>query len=145
MVRKFITGTLLVVMVAWAEMSLAPMLAMHILHARPGHEMAANMAAHHQDMPVGHPCCPKIGRGQSAVSLQLAASSLPCQDEHRCCFLRGPQNLPAPVNAGQGPGQEVALAEAAELSALLTESHIFLAPVSTPGPPLAAFGMVLRV
>jgi len=145
MVKKSISAALLVVMVAWAEMALAPMLAMHIWHVYPAHEMAANMAAHHHVMPAGHPCCPKIGETGNANLLEFAASSLPCQDEHRCCFLQGPQNLPVPVKAGQKLSQEIALTEIGELRSALAESHIFTAKTVALGPPPGLLDMVLRV
>jgi hypothetical protein len=143
MVKKSISAALLVVMVAWAEMALAPMLAMHIGHVYPAHDMAANMAAHHHGMPAGHPCCPKISKTENANLFEFAASSLPCQDEHRCCFLQGPQNLP--VKAGQKLSQEIALAEIAELRSALAESHIFTAKTVAPGSPPGLLGMVVRV
>ena len=39
MFKKSIAAALLVVMVAWAEMALAPMLAMHAGHVHPAREM----------------------------------------------------------------------------------------------------------
>jgi hypothetical protein len=145
MVKKSIAAVLLVVVVAWAEMAIAPMLAMHVLHVHPAREMAANMASHHDVMPAGHPCCPKISKTENAAPLELTASALPCQDQHRCCLLQGPQNLPVPVNDGQKISQEIALAETVELNPVLAQSHISFTTTVAPGPPPGLFGMVLRV
>ena len=45
MAKKVIAALLLVVVAAWAEMTMAPMFAMHAGHMRPGYEMAADMPA----------------------------------------------------------------------------------------------------
>ena len=148
MVKKSIAAALLVVMVAWAEMALAPMLAMRDGHVHAAHEIAEHSAAHRHAMPAGHPCCPKIGKTQTedAAPLEFAAGSLPCQDEHRCCFRQGPQSVPAPVSAGHRLSQETAPAETAELSpAHDAESHVCPATAIALGPSPGVLGMVLRV
>src|SRR5271167_1364427 len=105
MLKKSIAAALLVAMMAWAEMALAPMLFMHTGHVHAALEMsepmAAHPAAHHHVMPAGHrlPCCPGIGKTENAALLEFAASSLPCQDDHRCCFQQGPQSMPALARA----------------------------------------------
>lgn len=50
MAKKLIAAVLLVGITAWAEMTLAPMLAMHAGHMRAGHETVADMAV----APSGH-------------------------------------------------------------------------------------------
>jgi hypothetical protein len=116
MVKKSIAAALLVVMMAWSEMALAPMFVMHAWVMHPAREMAEHKAAHHHVMPAGHPCCPGISKAENAAPIEFAASNLPCQDEHRCCFLQGPQNVPAPVSAGHRLSRDVARAEIAELN-----------------------------
>ncbi len=148
MFKKSIAAALLVVMVAWAEMALAPMLAMHAGHVHPAREMAEHvagqMAAHHHVMPAGHRCCPGLGKTENTAPLEFAASSLPCQDEHRCCFQQGPQSVPAP--ASSRPSREIVPAEIAELSPDHdAESHLSPATAVAVGPPPGQFGMVLRV
>ena len=148
MCKKSIAATLLVVMVAWAEMALAPMLALHVPHVHPAREMAKSvsgqMAAHHHVMPAGHPCCPRLDKTEDAAPLASAARSLPCQDEHRCCFQQGPQSVPAPAGARLLP--EIAPEEIAGLSPDHdAESDVSPATAVALGPPPGQFGMVLRV
>ncbi len=143
MLKKSIAAALLVVMVAWAEMALAPMFIMHALHVHPAREMAEHQATHEHAMPAGHPCCPKLGKSENAAPLEFAAGSLPCQDEHRCCFRQGPQSVPAPASAGFS--REIAPARTAELSPAQAESQVSPATAIAPGPPPGLLGMVLRV
>lgn len=146
MLKKSIAAGLLVVMVAWAEMAVAPMFVMHVWPVHPAREMSEHMAVHHhRAMPAGHPCCPGLGKTENAAPLEFAASSLPCQDQHRCCFLQGPQSVPAPVSAGRGLSREIASATIAEFSPTHAEWHISPATAVAPGPPPGLLGMVLRV
>jgi hypothetical protein len=146
MLKKSIAAALLVVMVAWAEMAMAPMFAMHVWHTHAAGEIAEHNAAHQHAMPAGHPCCPGFGKTGNAVPLEFAASTQPCQDRHRCCFLQGPQNVPAPVSAGRGLSPDPAPAEIAEINPPLdATSHVsptFAIALTLP-PDL--LGMVLRV
>ena len=147
MLKKSISAALILIMMAWAEMAMAPMLAMHVWPAHPAYEMAENMAGHghHHALPAEHPCCPKIRKTENASQLAFAASGLPCQDQHRCCFLQDPQNLPAPVNAGQKFSQEISLGVIAELAPAPTHAHVSLEPRVSPGSPPDLLGMILRV
>ena len=147
MFKKSIAAALLVVMVVWAEMALAPMLAMHAGHVHPAREMAGQMAGDHHVMPAGHPCCPGLGKTTSDTArLEFAASTMPCQDQHRCCFLEGPQSVPAPASAGDKLSRDIAPAETAELiPANDAESHVSPATAVAPGPPPGLLGMVFRV
>ena len=145
MVKKSIAAAMLVAMVAWAEMAMAPMILMHAGHVHTAREMAEHKGTHHHVMPAGHPCCPGLGNTENAAPLVFAASSLPCQDEHRCCFRQGPQSVPAPASAGHRLSQEVAPAETAQLSLTHTESHVSPAVAVVLGPPPSLLGMVLRV
>lgn len=149
MAKKSIAAALLMVMVAWAEMSLAPMFLMAAGHVQPSHEVAVHKAPGRHVMP-GHPCCPKISKTEIskteiAAALVFAASSLPCQDEHRCCFLQGPNNVPAPASAGKKLSREIALADAAEFVPVQAESRVSPMIAGTPGPPPGLLDMVLRV
>ncbi|MFY9906307.1 MAG: hypothetical protein WBX02_08885 [Terriglobales bacterium] len=142
--QKPIAAALLVVMVAWAEMALAPMLLMHTGHVPAAREMSENMAAHHHVMPSGHACCPGLGKTVNPVALELAAGSLPCEDGHRCCFQQGPQSVPARLNTRLT--RELAPAEVAEVNPVRDEeSHLFPATEVAPAPPPNPLGMVLRV
>jgi hypothetical protein len=150
MFKKSIAAALLVVIVAWAEMALAPMLAMHSRHVHPAREMAESgtgqIAAHHHVMPAGHPCCPGLGKTGNTAPLEFAASSLPCQDEHRCCFQQGPQSVPAPASAGDKLSRDVAPEEIAVLNpAHDAESRVSPATAVAPGTPPGLLGMVFRV
>ncbi len=145
MVKKSIAAALLVAMVAWAEMALAPMFLMHAGHVHPAREVAEHMAAHHHVMPVGHLCCPGPGKTGETAPVEFAAVSLPCQEQHRCCFLQGPQNPPAPVSSRYRLSQEIAAAEITQLSPAQAESHVTPATAVVPGPAPGLLGMVLRV
>jgi len=148
MLKKSIAAALLVAMVAWAEMALAPMLAMHAGHVHRALEMSAHNTAHQHVMPAGHPCCPGIGKtteDAAPADFAFAAGSPPCQDEHRCCFRQGPQSVPAAVSAGKRLS-DIAPATAAELSRAGASSHVFPATTFALGPPPPGrLGMVLRV
>jgi hypothetical protein len=145
MVKKSIAAALLAAMMAWAEMAMAPMFLMHAGHVHPAREVAEHMAVHHHVMPASHPCCPGLGKSGEAAPLEFAATSLPCQEQHRCCLLQGPQNLPAPVSSRYRLSQDIASAEIAQLSLAQAESHVSPATAVVSGPPLGLLGMVLRV
>ncbi|MFY9646773.1 MAG: hypothetical protein WAK29_16450 [Terriglobales bacterium] len=144
MFKKCIAGALLVVVVAWAEMALAPMFIMQVWHVHPAREVAEHMAGHHHAMPVSHPCCPGIHTTASVAPFQFAAENLPCQDEHRCCFRQGPLSVPVPVRAGRGISPAISSGEVAELR-LPATSNDFSATVAVPGPPPGLLGMVQRI
>jgi hypothetical protein len=146
MVKKSISAALLMVMMVWAELALAPMLFMHAGPMHAAREMSERMAAHHHAMPAGHqhPCCPGIGKTENTAWLEFAATSLPCQDEHRCCLQQGPQSVPAPIDsrASQAPAPP----ELASLSPAPTvASHLPPTILVALGPPPDQFGMILRV
>jgi hypothetical protein len=149
MAKSPIAAILLFSIATWAEMALAPMLAMGVGHVHPPVEITdsnAHPSGHHHVMPAGLPCCPKIGEKTEDPSLvEFAAGSLPCQEEHRCCFRQRPQSVPAPVSTGNGSTQELACAEADELNSVVAESHISLPAISALGSPPSVFGMTLRV
>ena len=153
MVKKSIAAALLVVMVAWAEMALAPMLAMpaHMLPAivTPAIITAGHSAMHDHAMPAGHPCCPKIGmpnKSDEQVAFEFGSSRLPYQDQHRCCFRQGPQSLPTPVSSQPRLSQGTASAETAEIrSARDSESLIFSGIQFALGSPPSTMSKVLRV
>src|SRR5208283_2353215 len=145
MLKRSIAATLLVVMVVWAEMALEPMFLMHAGHVHAAREMSGHLAPHHHVAPASqrHPCCPALGKTENTAGVEFAASSLPCQDEHRCCFQQGPQSVPAPVSARLS--QPIAPAEIAERSPAQAEWHVPPATAVALGPPPGQFGMVLRV
>lgn len=143
MLKKFIAAVLLFGMMAWAEVALAPMLFMHAGHVHAASAMAEH-AAHHHAMTAGHACCPGIGKPVDHGALELAASDMPCQDEHRCCFRQGPQSVPAPVSTTASSEGAPAQVADASLSSHAT-SHVFPTILVATGPPPDRLGMVLRV
>jgi hypothetical protein len=157
MARKAIAAVLLLAIAAWAEMALAPMLAMHAGHMRPGHEMAADMpaehAAHHHAEPAqiaAHRCCPRFHKAESEGLLEFAASIPGCDDPHSCCFRQGPQSVPAPVRevktGDQRLTQELAAAAAAETSPTRAVAVLVVADRPLALSPLPeVFGMTLRI
>ena len=121
MVRKSIAAFLLVVIAAWAEMTMAPMFAMHAGHMRPRHEMAADMPRQHawhnhagrgQAMAVGRPCCPGLHKMEPIAMLEVVSGNPACDDPHSCCFRQGPQSVPAPASDVQRLAREMAPAMA---------------------------------
>ena len=146
MLKRSIAAALLVAMAAWAEMALAPMLVMHGGHGHAAREMSEHKGAHKHAMPAGHPCCPGLNETRNAAPIELAAGSLSCQDQHRCCFLQGPQSVSALMTSGHKLLRDIAPAEIVELSPVRgAGSRVFPATAITPGPPPGMFGMVLRV
>ena len=146
---------LLLVIAAWAEMTAAPMLAMHAGHMRPGHEMAADMPMHHAahrhaaPSPAkseGRPCCPSVRKTEPADLPQLFSGGPACDDPHSCCFRQGPQSVPAPLRNVRPVTREMAPALAGELIPVLR----LVAPVLRDSslalsPPPDIFGMTLRI
>jgi len=156
MARKAIAAALLISMVAWAELVLAPMLAMHAGHMRPGHEMAVDMpsghAAHHHtamdraEPAPQRPCCPGIHESESKLAFELTAGISGCDDPHSCCFRQGPQSVPEPARDVQQLTQDVAPVMAAEVNPSPFPGKL-PACDSTPtlSPPPDVFGVILRV
>lgn len=156
MLKKSIATALLVAMVAWIELALAPMFIMHVWHVQPAAEVAGHMAAHlaapQHAMPAGHVhrghlCCPGPSTGDANTHpFEIASSSLPCQAEHRCCFQQGPQNVPVPVSASRGDSRNIANVGASELSTLQNEQfQVSLTTAAITGPPPGIFGVILRI
>ena len=155
MAMRATAGVLLISVSIWAEMALAPMLAMHAGHMRAGHEMAADMSAehgaHHAQPPeeMDHPCCPRTHNQTSANTLEIAAGAPLCADPHSCCFRQGPQSVPAPAREPEGNDKLskhplaalLALTIPANKRTSREPSNCFLAL----SPPADAFGMTLRV
>jgi hypothetical protein len=144
MIRKSIAAALLFSMVAWAEIMMTPMLAMQIGHSHQP-AMAVAMAAHHAAMPADHASCPRIGGSENPALLELAATSAPCHEEHRCCFRQGPKDLPSPASSGHRFSREIVSLEVVALRPDRAESNVSLATAVAPGSPPGMFGMVLRV
>jgi len=174
MPKKAIAAVLVMVMAAWAEMALAPMLAMHAGHMRPGHEMAQDMPAphsgrdhaghHHAEQIVSEqivsrqivtraeerPCCPGLHKMEMAEVLEVTSGRPACDDPHSCCFRQGPQSVPAPVRDGQDDWQRLAraMAPAVAVDASPVRSAARFA-IRDSGlgldAPAEVFGMTLRV
>jgi hypothetical protein len=147
MMKKSIAAGLLMVMMVWAEIALAPMLIMNLWHGQAAQAMSEQMNAHLHVMPAGHPCCPRIGEPipnkEDLAGFEFATTSLPCQDEHRCCFQSGPVNVPAPVSAARRYSRAI-IPATAELSVPATSNEVHATAVA-PGPPPGLAGMLLRV
>lgn len=153
MAKKAIAAVLLVAMAAWAEMVMAPMLAMHAGHMRPGHEMAEDMpaehAAHHHAEDVqmaGHPCCPGLHRAEPEAVLALTADAPACDDPHSCCFRQGPQSVPAPARDVQKLAREMVPTGAATVRPAVVAAERAIGNEDLAfRPPPDVFGMPLRV
>jgi hypothetical protein len=157
MAKKAIAAMLLLVVAAWAEMALAPMLLMRAGHMLPGHTMAGAGAeqdtrqtqAHHhaqQAQAAALPCCPELHKREPGAALVWIAGAPNCDDSHSCCYRRGPQSVPAPVRDVQRLGRELAPAAAMKVN-LPVESETKVAGSSLLGfrPSADAFGMTLRI
>jgi hypothetical protein len=152
--KKGIAAILLVVIAAWAEMAMAPMLAMHAGHMRPGHEMAADMpaehSAHHHSQPAqaatGRPCCPGVHAAEPVEVMELVSGAPACDDPHSCCFRQGPQSVPAPARDVQRLARQMAPAAAVEINPerAAAKSAIHSTALILHCPP-DVFGMTLRV
>ena len=153
MAKKAIAMMLLVAMVAWAEMALAPMLAMHAGHMRPGHEMAADMPAqyghhaqHQQAKAEGLPCCPGFHKVQPEATPMVSARAPACDDPHSCCFRQGPQNVPAQLRDAQKPTRDITPAVLAQSPPACATARVSLPDsVLESSPPADVFGMILRI
>jgi hypothetical protein len=153
MARKAIAAMLLVAIAAWAELALAPMLAMPAGHMHRGHALVAevisqSVADGHTAAagPAKHACCPPaIRHAEPSGTLELVADSSDCQRSHRCCFGQGPQSVPAPASETRPLGRQMVAAIPSQATQM-PSSHTTAptAPVaSRPNP--RTFGMTLRV
>lgn len=153
MVRKAIATVLLLAMAVWAEMAMAPMLAMHAGHMRPGHETVADLPASH----AGHhhaestqmderPCCPGLHKAAPEDMSELAEGTPTCDDPHSCCFRQGPQSVPALASEAQQLTGEMASSDTTTVSltpasaGLVIDSSVLALP-----PPPNLYGMTLRI
>lgn len=159
MAKKATAAVLLLIVAAWAEMTIAPMLAMHAGHMRPGQEMAADIAvehsAHHHSASsqsedaqtnAERPCCPGHHKMEPADVLEVVSGAPACDDPHNCCFRQGPQSIPAPARDVQRLGREMTLAAAVETipEPGADNSAAWSSPSSSASPPQVS-GMTLRV
>jgi hypothetical protein len=149
MLRKTLASVLLLVIAAWAEFALAPLLAMHG-HMAPGHETAADMPAHHAHHGMSgdsqKPCCPGFHKVQPEAEFVLLSGAPACEDPHSCCFRQGPQSVPAPVRDVQNLTREIAPVTIAVAIPVLPTARF--APRDSKlslSPPPDLFGMTLRV
>ena len=162
MEKKAIAGVLLLAIVAWAELLLAPMLLMHAERLHLGHEMALSgahdtgvtSATHHHPghaHAAGLPCCPDLHKEGShratSNSLLFMVSSTPeCADSHRCCFWQGPQSVPAPVRDVQKFERNTAPLSPTQASLPVHTEPRFAGDTPLAVPPHAdLFGITLRI
>jgi hypothetical protein len=159
MAKKATAAVLLLVIAAWAEMTMAPMLAMHAGHMVPGHEMAADMPAEHfahrhfahqhseyAQTAAERPCCPGVHKMEPAVVLEVVSGTPACDDPHSCCFRQGPQSMPAPTRDVQRLARQMAPAAVVEINPerAAARSAIHSSALILHSPP-GVFGMTLRV
>jgi len=147
---------LLIGITSWAELALAPMLAMHAGHMRPGHEMVADMphgGHHHHGASNGNqqaeskkPCCPGLHNVEPTIVLEIASAAPACDDPHSCCFRQGPQSVPAPASDVQKLTRDLAPATIIEISVgAPVAKHVAFDSTPVFSPPPAILGMILRV
>lgn len=171
MAKKAISALLLVAITAWAEMALAPMLAMHAGHMRMGHETVADMpaaqpghnhAAHHhsaqspaqnsearnaEEATGGKPCCPHLQKSEPPVLLFVVEEGPGCES-HSCCFRQGPQSVPAQARDAETASRELVAALSSEVEidpSLDATRNVFRDRPVTLHPPPDLFSMTLRV
>lgn len=144
--KKLISALLLLAITAWAEIMLAPLITMPAGHTHPAHAVALHPAGHDHAMTMAHACCPGLKTSAEAIPmLEFQAASLPCEDQHRCCFRQGPQGAPAPASARMRFSPEVASLQSGVLQPELRSSSPVAIPVERGLPPPARFGTVLRI
>jgi hypothetical protein len=149
MTRKVIAAVLLVAMAVWAEMAMAPMLAMYSGHMlAPAASVPAQQIAHQHVRPAsiaGHSCCPRLGVEPEAATIQTQTVPV-CDDQHSCCFRQGPQSVPAPASdmrrlaRGMVPTGTATLSPALSVANRAIDNNV----LAFRSPP-DAFGMTLRV
>lgn len=145
MARRIIAVALLFIVTAWAEMLTAPMFTMPAAHPHRSHESAQAMAAQHHAMP-GHLCCPRVEAVPVAVPpIELSSASLPCQDNHRCCFRSAPQGAPEPARNDRRPARDLsgAAIAAVHLISSVQPRVVPICLIESVSP--SAFGMVARI
>jgi hypothetical protein len=146
MVKKVIAALLLLAIPAWAEIMLAPLIIMHAGHNQPAHAAGLHPAGHNHVMTMAHACCPGLKTsGEATPPIEIRASGLPCEDEHRCCFRQGPQGAPAPASARIRISPEMVSLQIAALKPELRSSSLFAIPAERGLPPPALFSTVLRI
>ncbi|MFZ3266375.1 MAG: hypothetical protein WA172_20390 [Terriglobales bacterium] len=159
MAKKTTAAVLLLVVAAWAEMTMAPMLAMHAGHMRPGHEMAVDMpaehSAHHRSahpqsedaqMDAERPCCPGHHKMETADVSEVVSGAPACDDPHSCCFRQGPQSVPTLARSVQRRTREATPVAAVETGPERGTAEIAISSIALilHSPP-DVFGMTLRV
>ena len=151
MAKKAIAAVLLIVVAAWAEMVMAPMLAMRVHPLDTSHAAAANKPAkqagdHHAEhvRMHGHSCCPGMHGAEPEAAIELTAGAPPCADPHSCCFQQGPQSVPVPARVKLAremtPAVKTAVSAGVEDATCTIDSN-----VSALRPPPDIFGMTLRI
>ncbi|MBI3478177.1 MAG: hypothetical protein HY010_20785 [Acidobacteria bacterium] len=146
MARRTIAVVLLFAVATWAELRLAPMIAMGAAHTHAAHATAPAMVAHHHAAALPHPCCPSV-QTTPVVNppVELAPAGLPCEDNHRCCFRSGPLGTPASVSDEQKTARDFHLLRTVALTSdPTTEENLPIQRVHAQSPP-STFSMTLRI
>ena len=144
---------LLLVIAAWAEMAVAPMLAILAGHMHGEHALAAKELPQHASHHVvsarqgaKHACCPPIGRVEAEGVLELVAENSGCQDSHRCCFRQGPQSVPEPVGEARQLGPQLSSTAPSQAPPIANVSYSIDAETEADLPAYPhLFGMTLRI
>jgi hypothetical protein len=144
--KKLISALLLLAITAWAEIMLAPLITMPAGHTHPAHAVAMHPTGHDHAMSMAQACCPGLKTSREATPpIEFLASSLPCEDQHRCCFRQGPQGAPAPASARIQFSPEGVSLQIGDLKPELRSSSAVATPVERGLPPPALFGTVIRI
>ena len=142
MARKIISALLLLAMAAWAELTLAPFLALHA-HAQM---VAMNHEDHHPAADAPHPCCPKAhGMAVAPPLYAITAGGLPNADEHRCCFQQAPQSAPAPAGSPSRLSKDLVALNRVTPSPNVSQPHIASLETASAFSPPGDRNMVLRI
>ena len=145
MAKKVTAALLLLVVGAWAQFALAPMFTMLAGYGRSAHG-PAQPGSHPAATALPHSCCPGFQKAETAVpAIVFASASLPCGEDHRCCFGRAPQSAPAPPRDDPKTsfGIQVTRVATVQLTPPAIRETARL-KVFAPSPP-ATFGMTLRI
>lgn len=88
-----------------------------------------------------HSCCPKL---HTVLPLNLPQPATPCGDQHRCCFLSGPDTTPALLSEAQPSPQLYRTEPGLALPLLLVRSMTSDKSVADASRSYSDFSMIAR-